>query len=105
MYIILWHFKIKEEYIDNFISAYGPNGTWAELFRKDQDYKGTRLLHDVENKLIFVTIDVWESKESFVKFKKKYEEEYHKLDREFEKFTTAEKLISEFDNGGNKILL
>lgn len=99
MHVILWRFEVKEEYVDNFISAYDPNGTWAEFFRKDQDYKGTRLLCDVENKLIFVTMDMWESKESFGKFKKKYEEEYYKLDSEFEKFTIAEKLIAEFDDG------
>lgn len=105
MHVILWRFEVKEEYVDNFISAYDPNGTWAEFFRKDKDYKGTRLLRDVENELIFVTIDIWESKKSFVEFKKKFKEEYHKLDKEFEKFTTAEKLIAEFETGENKILL
>ncbi|MEW6195354.1 MAG: antibiotic biosynthesis monooxygenase [Bacteroidota bacterium] len=101
MYIVIWQFTVKQEYLDDFVSAYGPNGTWAELFKKDGGYKETKLLQDVDNKLIFVTIDIWESKKSYNGFKNDFKEEYFKLDGEFEKFTVSEKPIAEFETGNN----
>lgn len=101
MYIIMWQFEVKQEYLDDFISAYGPKGTWAELFNKGKGYKETKLLQDVENKLIFVTIDIWASKISYNGFKNNFKEEYFKLDNGFEKFTISEKLIAEFETGDN----
>lgn len=101
MYIIIWQFEVKQEYFDNFVSAYGSSGTWVELFKKGSGYKETKLLQDVGNKLIFITIDMWESKKSYDGFKNNFKEEYFKLDNEFEKFTISEKLIAEFETGNN----
>ncbi len=101
MYVTIWQFEVRQECLDDFVSAYGAKGTWAELFNRSSGYKETKLLHDVENKLIFITIDMWESKKSYDWFKNNFKEEYLKLDNEFEKFTVSEKLIAEFETGNN----
>ena len=44
MHIIIWEFTVREEHIQEFISAYDSNGDWANLFRRAEGYLGTQLL-------------------------------------------------------------
>jgi hypothetical protein len=44
MHVILWEFTIKPEKQQTFLDAYGPEGNWAQLFRRAEGYLGTELL-------------------------------------------------------------
>ena len=46
MFVVVWRFEIAEEKVAAFESAYGPEGNWAQLFRKSPEYLGTELLRD-----------------------------------------------------------
>jgi hypothetical protein len=44
MIAILWRYRVKPEHRGDFERAYGPDGDWANLFRRHPGYLGTELL-------------------------------------------------------------
>jgi hypothetical protein len=46
MFVILWEFEVKPGCEQSFESAYGPEGAWTQLFRRDPGYLKTLLLKD-----------------------------------------------------------
>lgn len=96
MHIIIWEFTVREEHIQKFISACGPNGDWANLFRRAQGYLGTELLRSSHEPNIFLTVDRWESAASFEIFQERFGAEYKKLDARFEAYTSSEKKLGVF---------
>jgi heme-degrading monooxygenase HmoA len=91
MHIIIWEFTVREECVQEFISAYDSNGDWANLFRRAEGYLGTELLCCARDRNIFLTIDRWESAGSFEKFQERFGTEYEILDTRFEAYTSSEK--------------
>ena len=73
-----------------FEQAYGPEGEWVRLFRRDARYRGTRLLRDVGRERVYVTMDMWESREAYEEFRKKYAAEYTEIDRKCDGLTENE---------------
>jgi heme-degrading monooxygenase HmoA len=96
MHIIIWEFTVREEHILEFISACGPNGDWANLFRRAEGYLGTELLRSSREPNIFLTIDRWESATRFEIFQERFGVEYKKLDARFESYTSSEKKVGVF---------
>jgi quinol monooxygenase YgiN len=96
MHIIIWEFTVREEHIKEFISACGPNGDWATLFRRAEGYLGTQLLRSSHEPNIFVTVDRWENAASFEIFQERVGAEYKRLDARFEAYTSSEKKLGVF---------
>ena len=96
MFIVIWQFEIAEEKIAAFEVAYGPQGAWAQLFRKSPDYKGTELLRDAYETGKFLTIDRWSSEEAFRAFRKEHDAEYEALDRSCDALTASETRIGAY---------
>ena len=71
MFVTLWEFDVKSGSEELFERTYGPDGPWAELFRRDAGYLGTRLLRDVGAARVYVTMDTWESREAYEEFREK----------------------------------
>jgi heme-degrading monooxygenase HmoA len=94
---ILWEFHVKESRREEFETHYGPDGSWAQLFRAAPGYVATELLSDRENPLRYVTIDHWSSREQWLEFRKRYAKEYEAFDRECEGLTTREAPLGEYD--------
>ena len=65
MFVVVWQFEIAEEKVDDFEATYGPEGTWAQLFRTSPEYRGTELLRDAFIAGNYLTIDRWASEEAF----------------------------------------
>jgi heme-degrading monooxygenase HmoA len=61
---------------EEFERVYGPNGDWAEFFRRGSGYIGTELLRDVEVPGRYVVIDRWESAEDYNAFAVEHRDEY-----------------------------
>jgi len=96
MFAVVWQFEIAEEKIAAFESAYGPEGSWAQLFRTSPEYRGTELLRDAYVAGIYLTIDRWTSEEAFRAFRKAHDADYETLDRACDALTSRETRIGAF---------
>lgn len=96
MFVVLWQFDIAEEKAAAFTDAYGPDGSWASLFRRSPEYLGTELLRDAYVPGRFVTIDRWSGEEAFRAFRAQYDADYEALDRACDALTASETRIGAF---------
>ena len=96
MFVVVWQFEIAEEKVAAFEAAYGPEGSWAQLFRTSPDYIGTELLRDAYIPGAYLTIDRWASEEAFRAFRKDHDQEYESLDRSSDALTSKEARIGAY---------
>ena len=96
MFVALWEFEVKLGYEEKFEKVYGVVGKWAKLFLQDSMYRGTRLVKDVARERVYLTLDFWETREAYERFKKENAAEYDRIDRECEEMTAGEKRLGEF---------
>lgn len=99
-YATLWEFTVAATRQAEFESHYGPDGSWARLFRLADGYVGTELLRDRANALRYLTIDRWTSREAWQAFRRAHGGEYERLDRELEPLTTHEAPLGEYSPAG-----
>jgi hypothetical protein len=81
MFVVVWQFDIAEEKVPAFEAAYGPEGSWAQLFRSSAEYRGTELLRDAYVPGSYLTIDRWSSEGAYRAFRKDHDMDYETLDR------------------------
>jgi len=98
LFVTLWEFEVKPGSEKLFERIYGPDGEWAQLFRRDARYLGTRLLRDLGAERIYVTIDSWESRAAYEEFRQNFAAEYEELDRKCEGMTVSEKRLGECEH-------
>ena len=96
MFVVVWQFEIAEEKIAAFEAAYGPEGSWAQLFRSSSDYRGTELLRDAYIAGSYLTIDRWTSEEAYRAFRKTHDSDYENLDRACDALTSRETRIGTY---------
>jgi len=96
MYVIIWEFRVREEYVHEFVSAYNSNGEWAQLFRRAEGYLGTELLRSSHEPTIFLTVDRWDNSSCFQMFQNRFEAEYRRLDSRLATCTSVEKCLGSF---------
>lgn len=94
-FITIWRYKIKPEKRSEFEKLYGQNGEWVKLFKKYPDYIKTELIKNLNNNH-YITLDYWNSKESYYKFKEAAKKEFIEIDSQGEELTIEEKHIGEF---------
>ena len=96
MYCYLWRYRVRAEKLAEFRAAYGPDGDWARLFRRDPGYVRTILLQDADDPARFMTLDFWTSKLACQAFRQTYSEEFEAIDRRCETFTLSETQVGDF---------
>lgn len=96
MFVVVWQFEIAEEFAPAFEAAYGPEGNWAQLFRRSPEYLGTELLKDAYVGGSYLTIDRWKSEESFRAFRKDHDAAYEELDRACDALTEKETRVGAY---------
>jgi heme-degrading monooxygenase HmoA len=94
---VLWEFKVASGREAEFEGIYNSDGEWAKLFRSDGRYDGTTLLRDSADGRRYVTIDRWQSRESYEGFKARHEKEYKALDARCEALTEQEHLLGIYE--------
>lgn len=94
---ILWEYIVKDEYLDQFLQMYSPEGAWSKLFRKFKGYLGTELIRDTSHKKRFITIDHWVSHPAYSDMKHLSRKEYRSIDVQCELFTVDENYIGIFE--------
>jgi len=100
MYIYIWKFHVKDGLEKDFEMAYGAQGKWEQLFRKNSEYIKTELLHDLQHHNQYLTIDYWTSKEACESFRSINRSEFNAIDEECEGLTENEEYIGEYLMGG-----
>jgi hypothetical protein len=98
MFLVLWEFDVKPGCENRFETVYGPSGDWAQLFRTDSNYQGTRLLRDTSRKNIYATLDSWVSPASYESFLQFHKDGYKALDELCEGLTLTERRIGAFED-------
>lgn len=97
MYCYVWEFVVRPERLRDFETAYGAEGDWAQLFRRDPAYVRTLLLKDRESPTRFVTVDFWSSPKACMAFRERFAAEFEALDSRFEEWTLRETHMGDFD--------
>lgn len=92
----LWRYQVDPKRITEFLLAYGPDGEWVRLFRRDPAYLYTELLRDAGDDCIFITIDYWTSRAARDLFRERWSAEFAALDRRCEAYTQDEQLLGDF---------
>ena len=92
----LWRYQVDPKQKNEFLHAYGPDGEWVRLFRRDPAYLCTELLRDADNDHTFITIDYWASRTARDLFRERWSAEFAALDRRCEAYTRNEQLIGDF---------
>jgi len=95
-YVYIWDFVVSKSSVLEFEECYGPNGEWANLFRKHTGYLKTELIRGQTNPLRYITIDHWQSEKDFAEFQATFKVEYDELDRRYEALTVQETKIGTF---------
>ncbi|HYL86885.1 MAG TPA: antibiotic biosynthesis monooxygenase [Candidatus Angelobacter sp.] len=97
MFVALWEFEVKPGCEERFEKGYGPEGEWAQLFRHDPNYQGTRLLRDTVRNSVYLTLDFWKSRNAYERFMQSHRSEYKRLDAVGEELTLRERKIGWFE--------
>lgn len=94
----LWEFAVEPARQAEFERHYGPDGSWARLFREAPGFLGTELLVDRSNPRRYVTIDRWQSPDHWRAFHAQFAAEYEALDRHCAGLTTRESSLGEYSS-------
>jgi hypothetical protein len=97
MFLVLWEFEVKPGCEDRFEKTYSSGGDWDSFFRCDANYLGTRLSRDIPRPRIYITIDSWESRETYTNFLAAHGAQYHEIDTACEGLTTNERHLGSFE--------
>ena len=87
---VIWNFEVRPEFVNEFESVYGPDGDWAQLFRRSDLYRGTELIKKQDSPAIYEVIDHWWSMQAYDAFKAQNRAAYDSLDKECERLTVKE---------------
>lgn len=90
--MIVWKYEVLADAEMDFRVAYGPDGDWARLFAKHDGFVRTELIA-TDQPHHYLTIDRWESEESFNAYLDLDRDEYRRLDQQFEALTVSEELV------------
>jgi heme-degrading monooxygenase HmoA len=96
-YATVWEFRVRADRRAEFERHYGPDGTWAALFRRGDGYIGTQFLKDRNEPLRYLTIDHWTGCDAYRAFRAEFPEPYASLDRECGELMTLETALGEYD--------
>ena len=94
---VFFRYRVHPQQVRAFEHAYGPKGPWVDLFRTDPGYRRTRLFRHKSEPQIYITIDVWDSKESYDRFRSEHADEYNRLDAKLSMLKLEEHLLGYYE--------
>ena len=98
MFHILWSFETSEAQADAFAAAYGPDGVWVAFFRQAVGYRETELFRRQQSPPCFLTIDRWETRTAYERFRRDQAVAYASLDAECEGLTVRETFLAAWED-------
>ena len=93
MFIVIWKYEVRPKLSDAFVAAYAPDGEWANLFRRSDEFLGVELLED-DSPGGYTTIDRWRNEDAWRAFMNDHAAAYRDLDRRLDHLTITEQLVS-----------
>jgi heme-degrading monooxygenase HmoA len=97
MYWVVWSFDVKVEQVKAFERFYGPNGEWEQLFRRAPGYVDTELRRETDRRGHYLTIDRWQTRADYERFKEAFSTQYEMLDVRCARMTEAENKVGDFE--------
>ena len=94
VYLRVWEYDVLPEHIEAFISTYGADGAWVELFAQGQGYRGTELYRSLLSDR-FITVDRWTDEVSWHTFQNRFRTAYLTLDTRTNHLTVDERALLE----------
>ncbi len=94
---IFYRYRVHPSQRAAFEHAYGQDGPWVALFSRHPGYRRTRLFRHKRERDVYVTIDVWESKEAYDRFRGEASVEYARLDKELHMLYLEELLMGYYE--------
>ena len=74
MIALVFRYEVRDP--EAFERAYGPEGEWAEFFKRGDGYIGTELLRDLDEPDRYLVIDRWVTAAAYNDFLAAYNDEY-----------------------------
>jgi heme-degrading monooxygenase HmoA len=96
-FVIAWEFRPKAGVEPLFEAAYGPDGIWAQLFRQGEGFVATELSRDTKDARRYLTLDFWESKSAYERFRADRSAHYARNDAQCESLTEFEREVGQFE--------
>jgi len=93
-FVRIWAYRPADGAEAGFAAAYGPEGAWAELFRRGTGYLGTELYRAGDGR--WLTIDRWRSRADWDAFLARHRAEYDATDRACAALTAEERDLGEW---------
>jgi heme-degrading monooxygenase HmoA len=94
--VLVWEYRVPAASAAEFERRYGPDGDWAQLFRRGAGYLGTQLLRDAGEPGRYVTCDRWRRLADFAAFKATFGAQYAALDAQCDALTEEERALGQF---------
>ncbi|HVA34133.1 MAG TPA: antibiotic biosynthesis monooxygenase [Candidatus Baltobacteraceae bacterium] len=94
---VFYRYRVHAQQVQAFEHAYGPTGPWAQLFSRGPGYLRTRLFRHKSDPQIYITIDVWESKQAYDEFRAANADEYNRLDAALSMLKLEEHLLGYYE--------
>ena len=95
-YTYIWQYEVAPDRVGEFEDLYGPRGAWNALFGQSTGYIKTELHRDRSRSNRFITVDYWESYDSWLEWRALFEAEFDELDRRGEQLTVDEREVGRF---------
>lgn len=94
---IFYRYRVHPAQARAFEHAYGPDGPWAQLFRKHPGYRRTRLFRHKMEPQVYVTVDVWNSKADYEAFRQLHAPDYRRLDSQLALLKLEENVLGYYE--------
>jgi heme-degrading monooxygenase HmoA len=98
--MVAWEFRPKPGAEQRFEEAYGADGIWAELFKQSEGFVATELSRDTEDPRRYLTLDFWESRAAYERFRAELAANYAAIDARCESLTEFERELGQFEKVG-----
>jgi heme-degrading monooxygenase HmoA len=94
---VFYRYTVHPAQARAFEHAYGPDGPWVALFKRHEGFIRTRLFRQKTEGHVYLTIDVWESKEAYDRFRSENAQEYLRLDTQLAMLKLEELLLGYYE--------
>ena len=94
---VFYRYTVHPAQARAFEHAYGQSGPWVALFKRHEGFIRTRLFRQKADAHVYLTIDAWESKEAYDRFRSENAEEYRRLDAQLGMLKLEELLLGYYE--------
>src|SRR4030095_1795708 len=95
-FVCAWEYVVRPDRVKEFEHIYAHDGDWARLFRASPGYQRTELYRDRSQRTRFLTLDYWDSREAWERFRRTARDAYEELDARCEQLTEREREAGRF---------